>query len=518
MLVFLLAAQGPRDDTCRVTVSLVDAESGQPVAGLIRIADESGMVFRPQELLSRGAGLKPEEPISEWSVVPREGATLSFSRSRWALSAISGLETERLEQPLDLAGKETAQVSLRLRRFSRLREQGLVSGNTHVHLMKMTREEADRYLTEVPRADDLDVLFLSYLERAEADREYVSNRYLREDLVRLSKSGTQFANGEEHRHNFEAQSQGYGHVMFLDLKELVLPVSIGPGIMKLGTDGLPIQRGIEQARKQGAAVVWCHNHWGFENVPNWVTRRLDAQNIFDGGQHGSYKDSFYRYLNAGLRVPFSTGTDWFVYDFSRVYVPVSGPISPQAWLESLKAGRSFITNGPLLELTVDGRRPGETIELDQPATVSVRANVGGRVDFGRLELVQNGRVVQTAASHKEAGHFAAAIDETIEVTGPCWLAVRTPPPPVKDDPSLREPVPKNEFGQPLFSHTSPIYVRVAGKDVFDPAAARELLASVEQNREEILRLGKFADEAESERVLIVHDEAIEALKELIAGR
>ena len=112
-------------------------------------------------------------------------------------------------------------------------------------------------------------------------------------------------------------------MMLLNLQELVLPVSIGPGIMKLGTDGLPVQRGIDTARRDGGTAVWCHNRWGFEHIPNWVLGRLDAQNIFDGGAHGSYKDSFYRFLNAGLRVPFSTGTDWFIYDFARVFVPVA---------------------------------------------------------------------------------------------------------------------------------------------------------------------------------------------------
>src|SRR5207244_682239 len=105
----------------------------------------------------------------------------------------------------------------------------------------------------------------------------------RADLEAISrKSGVAIGNGEEHRHNFAAQGQGYGHVMLLDIKELVQPVSIGPGIAKLGTDGLPIQRGIDQARRDGATAIWCHNNWGMESIPISVTGRLDAQNIFDG--------------------------------------------------------------------------------------------------------------------------------------------------------------------------------------------------------------------------------------------
>ena len=75
-------------------------------------------------------------------------------------------------------------------------------------------------------------------------------------------------------------------------------------------------------------MVWAHNRYGFEDIPNWITGRVNANNIFDGSQHGSYKDSYYRYLNIGLTVPFSTGTDWFIYDFSRVYIMADRPITP----------------------------------------------------------------------------------------------------------------------------------------------------------------------------------------------
>ena len=140
--------------------------------------------------------------------------------------------------------------------------------------------------------------------------------------------------------------------MFLNISELFHPVSIGPGITKRGTDGLPLRLGIDRARADGAAVIWCHNRFGTEDIPSWFSGRIDAQNIFDGGEHGSYDQTFYRYLNAGLRVPFSSGTDWFIYDLARAYVYVDGDVTPKRWLNELAAGRSYITNGPFLELQV----------------------------------------------------------------------------------------------------------------------------------------------------------------------
>src|SRR5207237_3011963 len=113
-------------------------------------------------------------------------------------------------------------------------------------------------------------------------------------------------------------------------------------------------------------------------------------NVFDGSRRGSFDDPYYRYLNIGLRMPISTGTDWFLYDFSRVYAKVAGKLTVPAWLAAVKAGRCQATNGPLLSLTVDGKEIGDTIDLDQPRKVRVEATAVGRHNFHELQLVHNG--------------------------------------------------------------------------------------------------------------------------------
>jgi hypothetical protein len=513
--LLLMAANAP-DETCTLTVRLVDAETGRTIPGLIRIADAAGRFVDLPALLSRASGLSVDTTRGNWSVLTA-AATFPVPRNKLRIEAISGLETELAAREIDLTGQPRAEVSVPLTRFYSTAERGFRSANTHLHLMKLTREQSDRYLAEVPQADGLDALFVSYLERAEADRDYITNRYTKADLEAIRRrSGIAMGNGEEHRHNFTAQGQGYGHVMLLDINQLVQPVSIGPGITKEGTDGLPIQRGIDAARRDGATVIWCHNNWGMERLANMFTGRLHAQNIFDGGTHGSYKESFYPCLNAGLRVPFSTGTDWFMYDFSRVYVPVSGPLTVKAWLQALAAGRSFITNGPLLEFQVSGQGIGETVNLAKPQAVRIAARAIGRVDFKRLELVQNGRVIRTEPSRTVGGHFESGLSFSLEIDAPCWLAVRVPPPPVKDDPELQDAVPLNELGQPLFAHTSPIYIELSGRGTFDRAIAESILAEIQTNAKKIEQNGLFADAMEKARVLDVYADAAEAMKRHIA--
>jgi len=514
-----LLAAGGDDSSCHLTLELIDMETGKAMPGVVQVLDDNGQRLPLPELLSRGFGLdlKASPAIHEWSVLPRKAA-IRVPRKALRVRAFSGLETEVAELSLDLTGKASHAAQVPLKRFYDAAARGYRSANTHLHLKKITRPESDRYLVEVPLADGLDVVFLSYLERAIEDLEYTSNKYSKSDLAHLSSQGAQYGNGEEHRHNFTAQSQGYGHVMLLNIPELIQPVSIGPGITRQGTDGLPLKPGIEKARSFGSTIIWCHNQWGLEDIPSWIMGRLHANNIFDGGTHGSFKHSFYRYLNAGIHVPFSTGTDWYMYDFSRVYVPAQHMLTPEEWLQVLSQGHSTITNGPLIEFTVDGHGPGDTIELKSAGKVAIRGRAWGRVDFQELELLQNGTPIHLASSQAEAGHFVAEMKFDFDLAAPCWLALRTPPPPVKNDPEFQKPVPKNEYGCDLFGHTSAVHIAVAGREHFDLEAANSLLKEMHDSRYFIEKHALFADESERQRVLAVYHEAIEKFTKRIEGK
>lgn len=509
----LLAVERQAVTTSSVTIRLVDAETGQQLPGLIQITGAGGERFEPAELLARGQGLGAKLPIQNWFVLAQP-TEVSLPHERLTIAAFSGLDTEVTTVPIDPGELDESELTIPLRRFAAPRKTGWVSANTHLHLQKLTREQSDRYLREIPKADGLDVVFLSYLERAEADRDYISNKYTRDDLELLSEStGVLFGNGEEHRHNFAGFGEGYGHVMLLNIEKLIVPVSIGPGIMKTGHDGIPLKRGINTASGDGATVIWCHNAWGMEAIPNWVTGTVDAQNIFDGGEHGSFKDSFYRLLNIGVPVAFSTGTDWFMYDFSRTYVKMRpGPVTVERWLDQLRRGQSMITNGPLLSLEVAGRDPGGEIAMREPGEITVVARARGRLDFDRMELIQNGKVIRSVESRPIYGHFEAQQRWQLKVTEPCWLALRTPPPATKDDPQLQQPTRRNEFGRELFAHTGAVFVDVTGERIFQAEVAREMIAEMRTSMEQIAKRGKFQDDQDRARVLDVYQDGIAAMQ------
>ena len=443
--------------------------------------------------------LARNHPAKEWFAVTQP-TTMKAPREQIIVEAISGLETEQTRRTVDLRQTDATTIELPLVRFHNAANLGWRNGNTHLHLNRMTREQADEYLRTISRADDLELVFVSHLERIEDDKQYISNTYTSSDLDQLGDSGLLFGNGQEHRHNFGPWDEGYGHVMFLNIQNLIHPVSIGPGIMGEGVDSPPLRRGIEQARRDDATVIWCHNKFGLEDLPNWIAGLIQANNIFDGGSHGSYEDSFYRFLNIGLRVPFSTGTDWFIYDYSRAYVQMDGPVTVRDWLDGLRAGRSFISNGPLLEFKVGEHAIGDTIRSERASNVSVSGSAVGRSDFERVELLFNGRVIHSVRSRPVHGHFEADLQFSFIPNEPGWIALRT------------TGAGTNEMGETLFAHTSPIYIQIGGRSIFKRELATELINEMEESITTIRTTGKFGSSQQRDEVLEVYQEGIAAIR------
>jgi hypothetical protein len=504
--VFLHADPEKDDKTIKVRLRLVDDKTGKGVAGIVRVFRQGEDKPLPLTgLFDRLRGLEKTEAAG-WYVVPADGAETTLPRAALRLEALSGLETTLARQDVDLAKDPAGEAVIKLKFLFRPEQDKLVAGNTHLHLRNLTREQADEYLRQIPAADGLKVLFISYLERDKDDEHYITNRYPLGPVKGFETTGVLLSNGEEHRHNFEPYGQGYGHVMFLDINQLVKPVSLGPGITGGGDDDQSLLAGIADARKQEATVIWCHNTFGYQAAPAALAGRLDALNVFDGARQGTYEERYYRFLNVGLRLPISTGTDWFLYDLSRVYARVPERLTVKSWLEALRAGRCSATNGPLLTLTVDGQEVGDVLKLDKPRTVRIEATGLGRHDFERLQLVQNGKVVQSQAAEKKDGGYAARLERKATIDEPTWFAVRI------------DAQAKNEFGRQLFAHSSPVYVDLAGKRAFEVESARGLQKELEEAREAIRKRGHFSTPGARDKVLALFEQAEKDVAERINQR
>jgi hypothetical protein len=183
---------------------------------------------------------------------------------------------------------------------------------------------------------------------------------------------------------------------------------------------------------------------------------------------------WHRLLNCGFRLPASAGTDCFLNRVvsrlpggDRVYVKFDGPLDYAKWIDGLRAGRSFVTNGPMLEFSVGPHQLGDTIQLDAPCMLTVIAKAQSHFPMSKVEVLYNGQVVGSMPlpDNQQPPVFEAPL--MIDRSG--WLALRASGPGHVDHP----------VGS-LDAHTSPIYVQVAGSSAATRADAEYFLKWIER--------------------------------------
>ncbi len=152
--------------------------------------------------------------------------------------------------------------------------------------------------------------------------------------------------------------------------------------------------------------------------------------LYPGPQgHGRWSEQiYYHVLNSGLRVPPSAGSGSGATanppGYNRVYVHCSDAFSYETWWENLRAGRVFVTNGPLMRASVAGHPPGyvitgyegETLELEIGLTLSTRE----KIDY--LEVIKNGRTLHEIRLDEWAAAGGRIPKLTFDESG--WFLVR----------------------------------------------------------------------------------------------
>ena len=209
--------------------------------------------------------------------------------------------------------------------------------------------------------------------------------------------------------------------------------------------------------------------------------KVDYLEVMGYSDHLITSEIWYRLLNCGFRLPAAAGTDAFPNFASlrgppglvRVFVH-SGTLDHQRWLAGVKAGRTFVTNAPLLEFSLAGRTMGDELRLPAGShRLTARVGLRSNVPVDHLEIVGNGKVVATIPLR---GARTTANDTvSIPVTASGWYVLRAY--------SDRAMLPVLDLYP--FASTSPIYVRVGD----DPVRSAEDAAFFVQWIE---RLERFA--------------------------
>jgi hypothetical protein len=130
-------------------------------------------------------------------------------------------------------------------------------------------------------------------------------------------------------------------------------------------------------------------------------RPRDRQQFPGPRGNGFYSQAiYYRLLNCGLRIPPSAGSASGVLPnpvgYNRVYVHLDRPFSYGAWWDALGAGRSFVTNGPILLVQANGNFPGHAFrgQTGERMVVNIDARLGGNDAIEAVEVIRDGTVVE----------------------------------------------------------------------------------------------------------------------------
>jgi len=257
---------------------------------------------------------------------------------------------------------------------------------------------------------------------------------------------------------------------------------------------------LENKRKGGVVIRPHYPYCGHTEDPVPILKGLvDALEIRDLRGSDFPTQEWYRYLNCGYRVGVAGGTDkmgaYCALGWMRTYARLDPerPFDYGSWAAAVRAGRTFATTGPLIDITADGRGMGDTLALPASGgTVEVAASAQSVWPLGALELVCNGRVVAAATARRGAPRLRVAA--RVPVSGSGWLAARC----------------MGLDGHPggyLAAHTSPIYVACGDRRAFDGPAAQHMLALVEGGIEYLHTLSTAFDEASRRRMVKLFREA-----------
>jgi hypothetical protein len=212
------------------------------------------------------------------------------------------------------------------------------------------------------------------------------------------------------------------------------------------------------------------------------------------------QEIYYHLLNCGLRLPPSAGSASGVLPnpvgYNRVYVQVAKGFDHDRWWEGLRAGRSFVTNGPLLRVEANGEPPGHvfTATEGEEATVEVKARLTTRDPIRTLEIIKDGQVERAVPVEdwRRTGTLG-----TVRFRKSGWFLVRV----IADNPKTFR-----------FASTAPFYVEVGeAKRRVSKASARFFLEWV---RERVGRI-KLDDRGQREEVVKYHRQAEKFWQDLV---
>lgn len=377
-----------------VKVTVVEAGDRGPVPCRIHLRDASGKPVRA-----------PSRPFFNDHFVCPGTVELTLAAGKYELEIERGPEYELVRDEFTVADRDL-EKQYALRRLANLAAEGWWSGELHVH-----RPVEDVEL--LMRAEDLHVApVITWWNNRNLwmERPLPQDRFVKFDQNRFYHP----LGGEDEREG--------GALLFFHLPS---PIPIAGS----GREYPSPMRFLEEAKLKPAVWVDIEKPFWWD-VPIWLAsgqcdsiglannhmcrsrmlaneawgRPRDASRLPEPHGNGFWtQEIYYHILNTGLRIPPSAGSASGVLPnpvgYNRVYVHLGNELDYDRWWDGLRAGRSFVSNGPLLQCRANGRLPGHVFAgADGHAlTVELEATLTSRDPISRLEIIRNGKVERAIA-------------------------------------------------------------------------------------------------------------------------
>ena len=465
----------------KITGEIHDAMTGEVVQARVQVISPDGGNVAPTDAMWK---VGPGEPF----FYSNGQFSLDASRGDHRILVERGSEYTPWQKTIEVDGSSDSVIDIQLDRWADLPDRGWHPGNTHIHYDEKEKDP-DRRLAYDSRIEDLRMTAVSILKRWDLD--YATNKYPPGVLNEFTDTHHHVQSGEATRHNQDPSNPfqiGYGHVMLLNIRNQVDPISRGLIVDQFDPDYPPLSYACDLAADQGGLVIWCHNGQGMEAPVAAAMGKVHAMNLFDPYWSDIEYLNWYHMLNTGIKLPVSTGSDWFVCSANRVYSQTNGEFEYESWLDGVRKGRTFITNGPAGFLSVSGHEPGDTIEVEPGTRLNVHANWNSHYTVDHVEIVVNGNVVarKEFPGGTTNGHLEAEL--TADADG--WIAARL------------GAASRDSFNQSLWAHTSPVYI--AGTGVTAAASAQSASYFVDRIDEGIKWVktkGRFYTDAQRKEVV-----------------
>ena len=458
LLLFAMAIALPVQATAAANLRghVFDAETGRPLPCTIAIRGADGKVVADHP--SFRDGIRSSGNFDQ-QIAPGR-VTIQVSR---------GFDYVAREQEIELRDGETREIEFRLERRTPLRALGWYAGDNHDHMIhgERTIEVGFDYVALAARAEGLDYLSVTNHWNARD----VSPEAM--DRVCARASVPDFLlmwNLEAPKNYWKGDSShcvGHGWTLGMGgrtadgrdgIQELLAMSAWDYESEKASFPNFEIHALVHEL---GGIVSYTHPHrwwwgeWGGKGIyPLEQRKRISnmAQELpFDTVAGPTYDTLdimmkpeeretarqalalWFLLLNHGYRLPATASSD-STFDNPgggvpgkvRVYTRVDGTFSPAALAGAIKAGRSFVTSGPLLLFQIDGHGPGGVVKAEAARKYPVRLRAwpsgvpGGRLS--RIELIRDGVVARVWEPSNGKAEFA--MEDEIAEGGTAWYVVR----------------------------------------------------------------------------------------------